>query len=244
MVDPSKTPSPDRLIKRMCRLLPYFGKLRGTWALVALGAMVGAATEPMIPALLKPLLDQGFQRGELEIWTVPAALLALFAIRGLAGYISQIGLTRITNDGLLAMRRDMFNKILMARLTFFAEHSSSSISNTVVFEVQNGSVMLVNSILSLTRNGLTLIALTGYLFYLNWKLTLIVAAVFPAVAMVMRVLTRRLHRLTKANQNATDELAYVVEENVWLTKTFGFTRHRICRPIGSVNSANHCDILQ
>jgi subfamily B ATP-binding cassette protein MsbA len=214
MVDPSKTPSPDRLIKRMCRLLPYFGKLRGTWALVALGAMVGAATEPMIPALLKPLLDQGFQRGELEIWTVPAALLALFAIRGLAGYISQIGLTRITNDGLLAMRRDMFNKILMARLTFFAEHSSSSISNTVVFEVQNGSVMLVNSILSLTRNGLTLIALTGYLFYLNWKLTLIVAAVFPAVAMVMRVLTRRLHRLTKANQNATDELAYVVEENV------------------------------
>jgi subfamily B ATP-binding cassette protein MsbA len=176
--------------------------------------MVGATTEPMIPALLKPLLDQGFQRGELEIWTVPAALLALFAVRGLAGYVSQIGLTRITNDGLLAMRRDMFNKILMARLTLFSEQNSSSISNTVVFEVQNGSVMLVNSILSLTRNGLTLIALTGYLFYLNWKLTLIVAAVFPAVAMVMRVLTRRLHSLTKANQDATDELAYVVEENV------------------------------
>jgi subfamily B ATP-binding cassette protein MsbA len=114
----------------------------------------------------------------------------------------------------MAMRRDMFNKILMARLTFFGEHSSSSISNTVVFEVQNGSVMLVSSILSLTRNGLTLVALTGYLFYLNWKLTLIVAAVFPAVAMVMRVLTRRLHRLTKANQDATDELAYIVEENV------------------------------
>jgi subfamily B ATP-binding cassette protein MsbA len=213
MVDPTTT-SPDRLTQRLRRLLPYFGKLRGTWALVALGAMVGAATEPVIPALLKPLLDQGFQRGELEIWTVPAALLALFAVRGLAGYISQIGLTRITNDGLLAMRRDMFNKILMARLSLFGGQSSSAISNTVVFEVQNGSVMLVNSILSLTRNGLTLLALTGYLFYLNWKLTLIVAAVFPAVAMVMRVLTRRLHRLTKANQDATDELAYVVEENV------------------------------
>jgi subfamily B ATP-binding cassette protein MsbA len=74
--------------------------------------------------------------------------------------------------------------------------------------------MLVNSLLSLTRNGLTLLALTGYLFYLNWKLTLIVAAVFPAVVLVMRVLTRRLHRLTKASQEATDNLAYVVEENV------------------------------
>jgi subfamily B ATP-binding cassette protein MsbA len=43
---------------------------------------------------------------------------------------------------------------------------------------------------------------------------MIVAAIFPAVAWVMRVLTRRLHWLTKANQDATDELAYVVEENV------------------------------
>jgi ATP-binding cassette, subfamily B, bacterial MsbA len=212
-VDDAGLPS-EGLIKRLRRLLPYFGNLRGTWALVALGALVGAATEPLIPALLQPLLDRGFQRGELEIWTVPASLLALFGVRGLAGYVAQIGLTKITNSGLLAMRREMFNKILVAKLQLFSEQNSSAISNTVVFEVQNGAAMLVNSILNLTRNGLTLMALTGYLFYLNWKLTLIVAAIFPAVALVMRVLTRRLHRLTKANQDATDDLAYVVEENV------------------------------
>lgn len=206
------------LIQRIRRLLPYFGGLRGTWILVALGAMVGAATEPLIPALLKPLLDRGFQQGTLEIWTVPAALLLLFGVRGLSGYVSQIGLTKITNHGLIAMRRAMFNKILVAHMKLFAEQSSSAISNTVVYEVQNGSVMLVNSLLSLTRNGLTLLALTSYLFYLNWKLTLIVAAVFPAVAWVMRVLTRRLHLLTKANQDATDDLAYVVEENVMAHK--------------------------
>ena len=213
-IETPNTAPKEGLIKRLGRLRPYFGRNGGTWTLVGLGALVGAATEPMIPALLKPLLDRGFQRGELEIWTVPAALLLLFAVRGLAGYVSQIGLTKITNDGLLSMRKDMFNKILVARLQLFTEQSSSAISNTVVFEVQNGSVMLVNSILSLTRNGLTLIALTSYLFYLNWKLTLIVAAVFPAVALVMRVLTSRLHRLNKANQDATDKLAYVVEENV------------------------------
>lgn len=168
----------------------------------------------MIPALLKPLLDRGFQQGSLEIWTVPVALLLLFGVRGLAGYLAQIGLTKITNHGLLAMRRAMFNKILVAHLKLFAEQSSSTLANTVVYEVQSGSVMLVNSLLSLTRNGLTLLALTSYLFFLNWKLTLIVAAVFPAVVLVMRVLTRRLHRLTKASQEATDSLAYVVEENV------------------------------
>ena len=202
------------LLARLKRLLPYFGGLRGTWAIVALGAIVGAATEPMIPALLKPLLDHGFEQGELEIWKIPAALLLLFGVRGLAGYISQIGLTKITNHGLMAMRRAMFDKILSSHLKLFTDQSSSALSNTLVYEVQTGSVMLVNSILSLTRNTLTLLALTTYLFYLNWKLTLIVAAIFPAVAWVMRVLTRRLHRLTKANQDATDSLAYVVEENV------------------------------
>ena len=200
--------------QRIRRLLPYFGILRATWAMVAASAIVGAATEPMIPALLKPLLDKGFQQGELPIWTVPVALLLLFGVRGLAGYISQIGLTRITHHGLLILRQAMFDKILEADLKLFASQSSSTLSNTVVFEVQNGATMLVNALLSLTRNGLTLLALTAYLFYLNWKLTLIVAAIFPAVAWVMRVLTKRLHRLTQANQQATDELAYVVEENV------------------------------
>jgi subfamily B ATP-binding cassette protein MsbA len=108
----------------------------------------------------------------------------------------------------------MFEKILTAQGELFSRQTSSAISNTAVYEIQTGATMLVASILSLTRNALTVIALTAYLFYLNWKLTLIVVAIFPAVAVVMRVLTRRLHTLTKSSQDATDDLAYVVEENV------------------------------
>lgn len=202
------------LPQRIQRLLPYFSGVNGTWTLVAFAAVVGAATEPMIPALLKPLLDQGFQQGALAIWTVPVALILLFGIRGLAGYIAQVGLTKISNHGMLRLRQAMFSKLQTAQLSLFARQNSSALSNTVVYEVQTGAVMLVASFLSLTRNGLTLLALTGYLVFLNWKLTLIVAAIFPAVAWVMRTLTRRLHGLTKASQQATDELAYVVEENV------------------------------
>lgn len=209
-----KSPPATTVIARIRRLMPYFGTYPGTWLLVAVSAVVGAASEPMIPALLKPLLDRGFQQGTLEIWTVPVALILLFGVRGLAGYISQIGLSKITNRGLQNMRHAMFNKILVADLKLFSGQTSSALTNTLVYEVQTGAVMLVNSILSLVRNGLTLLALVGYLFYLNWKLTLIVAAIFPAVALVMRVLTGRVHRLTQASQEATDKLAYVVEENV------------------------------
>lgn len=121
----TKLSSPDEsLLKRLGRLQPYFGLLPGVWLLVALAAIVGAATEPLIPALLKQLLDRGFQQGSLAIWTVPVSLLSLFGVRGLAGYVSQIGLTKITNHGLSVMRQAMFNKILEADLKLFADRKS------------------------------------------------------------------------------------------------------------------------
>ena len=69
-------------------------------------------------------------------------------------------------------------------------------------------------LLTLVRDTLTLVALKGYLLWLNWQLTLFVALLFPAVALVMRVIGKRLHRLTVESQYATDSLAYVVEENM------------------------------
>lgn len=216
--DPSNPKVPDRpalsLHKRLARLIPYFGTSKRTWALVALGAVVGALTEPMIPYLMGVLLDRGFEKGDLALWTIPASILTLFAVRGFAGYISQVGLTKITSDGLVTLRKEMFNKLLRADLSLFSQQTSSALTNVLVYEVQTGAGMLVNSGLSLARNILVLAALVGSLFYQNWKLTLIVAAIFPAVAMVMRILTRQVHKITKANQDATDELAYVVEENV------------------------------
>jgi subfamily B ATP-binding cassette protein MsbA len=73
---------------------------------------------------------------------------------------------------------------------------------------------LVNALQTLVRDTLVLVALLAYLLYLNWQLTLFVGFLFPAVGLVMRTIGRRLHRLTVEGQRATDELAYVVEENM------------------------------
>lgn len=202
------------LLRRIARVWPYFSVSRSGWA-VAIGAtIVASATEPFLPALLKPLLDRGFQRDSFNLWLVPLALMLLFTVRGLSGFLAQFALAKVTNDGLLGLRKAMFDKLLSARLTLFADQSSSAIANTVVYEVFNGSSLLMNAIIKLARDVLTLLALIGYLVYLNWKLTLVVALLFPAVALVIQVLSKRLYRLTKESQTATDDLAYVVEENV------------------------------
>ncbi len=196
------------------RVWPYFSQSRRAWAVAILATIAASATEPFIPALLKPLLDRGFQNGALDLWQVPAALMLLFTIRGLSGFVAQYALTEVTNDGLQALRKAMFDKLLTARLSLFSEQTSSAISNTVVYEVYNGSHILNNALIKLARDLLTMLALIGYLIFLNWKLMLVVSLLFPALALVIQLLTRRLYRLTKESQTATDNLAYVVEENV------------------------------
>jgi subfamily B ATP-binding cassette protein MsbA len=202
------------LLERLKRIAPFFSASRWGFVLAIAGSMVGAATEPLIPQLLKVLLDKGFQSRMLPLWAVPVAIVGLFAIRGLAGFVAQYGLAWSANRGVENMRVTMFERLVSAEPSLFSRHTASSLTNTLVYEVQGGASQLVYSLMSLVRDSLSVVALFFYLLWLNWQLTLIVAVLFPSVALIMRVLSRRLHRLTVAGQQATDELAYVVEENV------------------------------
>jgi subfamily B ATP-binding cassette protein MsbA len=208
------TPSPAPLTARLKRLSAYFGNQRLAWSLAIVATLVGAITEPLIPALLQPLLDRGFTQGTLDLWMVPLAIMGVFLVRGLAQFVGQYALARIANEGMLTLRQTLFDRVLAAEMGLFSRQSASSLSNTVVYEVQTGATLLVQALLGLSRDGFTLIALLAYLLYLNWQLTLIVAVVVPGVAWIMKTLSRRLYHLTKSSQQATDELAYVVEENV------------------------------
>lgn len=205
---------PLPLLKRLRRLHAYFGYQRLAWTMALLATLVAATTEPLIPALLKPLLDQGFTEGSLDLWMVPVAIIGVFLVRGLAQFTSQYALTRIANEGMLRLRTALFDRLLATEMGLFHRQSASALSNTVVYEVQTGFTSLVQALLGLSRDGFTLVALLGYLIYLNWQLTLIVAVLVPGVAWVMKTLSRRLYKITKSSQQATDDLAYVVEENV------------------------------
>lgn len=215
MTDNASPPKPldGTLTQRLLRLWPYFRSAKAGIALAAAATLVGALTEPLIPALLKTLLDRGFAQGNVELWMVPVALMGLFGIRGIAGFTAQYALSYTASLGLLNLRRAMFVKLNDAQMTLFARQSASKLSNTLVYEVQTGSQLLVTAFLTLTKDSLAVLALLGYLLYLNWKLTLIVLLVFPGLILIMRVLSRRFYKLTRDSQQATDELAYVVEEN-------------------------------
>jgi subfamily B ATP-binding cassette protein MsbA len=202
------------LWQRLKRVAPWFAGHSGTYALAVLGVLIGSATEPAIPALMKPLLDSGFQQGSLVLWHIPVVLVLLFGVRGLAGFVAAYCLARVANASMARLRQHLFEKLLRVDPSLFQDQHASSLTNSMVYEVNSGANLLVSTLLALAKDFFTLLALLGYLFFLNWQLTLIVFAVFPPIAWVVKTVTRRLQQVIRDTQAATETLAYVVEENV------------------------------
>lgn len=202
------------LSQRLKRLAPHFKASRGAWGLAAFASIFIAATEPLTAYLMGPLIDQGFHGGKIPLWLIPVAVVGLFAVRGIASFIAQYALSWASNQGVVSLRTAMFDHLLKAAPELFTRQSASSLTNTLVYEVQNGSHQLMTGVNTLVKDSLTLVGLFGYLMWLNWQLTLLVSVLLPAVGWVMRTVGKRLRKLTAASQTATDELAYVVEENV------------------------------
>ena len=163
---------------------------------------------------MKPLLDSGFQQGGLVLWHIPVVLLLLFGVRGLAGFVAAYCLARVANASMVRLRQHLFEKLLRVDPVLFQQQHASGLTNSMVYEVNNGANLLVSTVLSLAKDLFTLVALLGYLLVLNWQLTLIVFAVFPPIAWVVKTVTRRLQQVILDNQTATESLGYVVEENV------------------------------
>lgn len=177
-------------------------------------AMAGtASTEPMFTWVLKILIDDGFGgKPGFQVWTIPAAIIAIFVARGLltfsSAYFSNWVVSRVLND----LRRVMFDRLLHLPVARFHEESTGRIINTMIAEARQVVEMITNAFLSIVRDSLTVIALLSYLLYLNWRLTLVALVLVPTMAFIVRLSSGRLRRLNRENQRITEEMTQVVEE--------------------------------
>ncbi|MFM0187681.1 lipid A export permease/ATP-binding protein MsbA [Paraburkholderia nemoris] len=198
------------------RLWPYIKPL--LWVVIgAIVAMaVSAGTDAAIPALLKPLLDKGFgaHANDNAKWFVPAAVIGLALVRGVSQYASGYLLAYVSNKILLDLRLKMFDRMIHTSVEFFQRETASTVINAIVFEVNQILNVLLSVLVTLVRDSLTVVFLLGYLFYLNWRLTLIVAVLLPGIGWLVGKINRRLRRLNREHQLLTNELSYIVEETV------------------------------
>ncbi|HET9642397.1 MAG TPA: ABC transporter transmembrane domain-containing protein, partial [Burkholderiaceae bacterium] len=153
MTSPTELP----LRQRVARIAPFFSGTRTGFVLAIIGSVVAASTEPLVPALLRIVLDKGWKDSSFPVWMVPAAIIGLTALRGLAGFIANYGLSWAANRGVIAIRSSMFDRILDAHPSLFTSQSASSLINAVTYQVQGAATQIVFSLQGLVRDSLTLL---------------------------------------------------------------------------------------
>ena len=225
-------------MRLMSYIRPY--KARIIFALISIVGV--AATESYLAAFIAPLVNQGFAMpsepptlnadtgilamlenwkdqfnyliwGTAEkVWIVPVFFIVLVLIRGICRFASSYLLTWVSVMAISALRRDMFNKMLLLPTDFYKKTPSGTVLMSLV-QMTEGSISNASNVfIVLTRDTLIVFGLVCVLLYLNWQLSLVVALMFPILSLLSRYYRNRLKNIISSAQLSIGTLNNVVNE--------------------------------
>jgi subfamily B ATP-binding cassette protein MsbA len=207
------------------RLLGYIKPYWRTFSLSILGMAIAAATEAMLPALLKPMLDGTFvHRDDAVIRWAPVFLLLIFFVRGIASFVGTFAIGWVGNKLVMDLRELMFAKLLSLPTHFYDDHSTGQLISKLTFDVTQVTAAATNVVTVILRDTIIVIGLMGWLLYLNWKLTMLTLIMLPIIAMIIKVISNRERDASRMTQVAMGDITQVIEESV--------TAHKVVKLFG------------
>lgn len=201
------------------RLLTYIRPYWKMFVLAVIGMVGTAATEPAFPAIMKYLLDHGFQAPDTRlIWAIPLGIVLLFFIRGVLSFCTSYLMTWISTRLVADLRRQMFAKILTLPTQVFHDQSSGKLISRLLYDADNVNQAATNVLVSAVRDSLTVLALLAYLLYMDWKLTLVTLAIGPLIAFIIKSFSRRMRAASRLSLEAMRTISHTIEEAVGANK--------------------------
>jgi subfamily B ATP-binding cassette protein MsbA len=195
--------------------------------------VVLAATEPAIPALIKPLLDGSFVEKDPKFITLmPILLVGLFLVRGLSRFVGLTAMRWVATRVVMDLRSEMFEKLLVLPTHRFDDTSAGSLLSKLTYDVNQVMMASTDALIILVRDSLAVVGLLTWIFYLNWQLSLITLLIAPFVAIIVRLVSHRLRRLSRKLQDAMGELNHIIDEAIQgnkVIKIFGGKAYEMAR---------------
>jgi len=190
-------------------VVPYWRR----FLISIISMVILAATDPAIPALMQPMLDGAFIEKDPSIMTiVPILFIVLFAIRGLASYISGVSLHWVANKVIMDLRQAMFIRLVNYPTSFFDNHRSGSLMSRFTYDVTQIKEASTNAISTLVRDSLSVIGLLGWMFYIDWSLALICLAGAPLIGIIISIIRKRLRKMSLQVQQTMGDIHHVLNE--------------------------------
>jgi ATP-binding cassette, subfamily B, bacterial MsbA len=202
-------------------LLPY--RMRLVWAALFMllsSVMISAQTYLVKPVIDKVIIGQDWKLGR---W-IPLALIAVSLVKGatwyardyLMGYVGQ----RIVND----IRDRLYSHVQTLSFSYFTRTSTGVIISRIVNDVNLVQGALTRAPSSLVQGAFTMLALTGYILYLNWRLAAFSLVVLPLAGFALSRFSRRFRRFSTRMQEQVGDLTMHLHETVSgirIVKAFG-----------------------
>ncbi len=183
-------------------------------ALISIGAMLcTAALEPVIPALMQPLIDKSLiGKDPTSLWQVPLFIFLAFTAKGVADYISSVSSQYIAQRTMADLRQLVFSRALDLPMSIHESGSSGHMLSKITYDTAMVGEAVSNAWIVIVRDSLVLMGLLAFLFYTAWQLTLVVLITAPMVALVLKLAGARLRTSNSRLQTWMGALSTVVTE--------------------------------
>ncbi len=227
------------------RLLGYVRPYTRIFALSLAGTIVVAITEPLVAALIKPLLDGSFvEKDPYSIRVMPLLLVTVFIVRGIADFVGSVAMNWIAHRVVMDLRDGLFARLLTLPTRHFDDHSAGTLLSRLTYDVTQVMTASTQALVTLVRDGLAVVGLLAWMLYLNWQLSLLAFLIAPGIGLIMRVISQRLRRLSRELQELMGEMTRVIDEVLQghkVIKIFGgqdYERNRFNRVNNRVRQFN------
>ena len=231
MTEPLSKASTDLQI--YARLLTYVLPLWGAFVLSILGFVLYSLANVSFAQLISYIVDslQGTDplsssqyastlqsllggSGSINRTVIPLAIIVIVLFRGIGTFLGNYFITYVGTSLVHALRCELFEQLLHLPSRFYDKNTMGHLVAKVTFHVTQVTGAATDAVRVVIREGFTVLGYLGYLFYLNWKLTLLFIAVAPLIGLLASYAGRRFRRISERLQDSMGDVTHVASEAV------------------------------
>jgi subfamily B ATP-binding cassette protein MsbA len=207
-------PEVDNAWQTYKRLLIYVRPLWLIFVISFIGFAIYGAGQALSAKWLEMVVDTVQNNDYDQRWFLAAAVLGIFILRGLGAFIGNYSIAYVGREVIHRLRTQVFERLLLLPSHYYSHKSSGELLAKLTYNVEQVTEAVTNAIKVLFREGLTVVGLLGYMFYLNWKLTLIFIAAGPLIGLVVSVAAKRMRKLSRRIQKSVGDITESASESI------------------------------
>jgi ABC-type multidrug transport system fused ATPase/permease subunit len=171
-----------------------------------MGKLLGSTVSPSDVAAPTGLLTL------TSVTSVATALFILFGVQALFSFFRVVIFNNVTENSLRDLRNDAFSKMVFMPMDFFNTNKVGELTSRVSSDITQIQETLRTTIAEFFRQIVIIVGGISFLFFISWKLALIMLATVPVMALIAVFFGRYIRRLSKEAQNFSANSNAIVEE--------------------------------